>query len=195
MRHDKPDTIQELWRESCVLVDQEYFIEAIPKLQQCLEMLEMLDEPENKGRVICELGYCFLRLNWYNEAVQIYSAYLKDFPFDTDARFFLASAYGSMKWTDESIKEVKIILNLDPTDALAYHELGLCYKDKGWYNEALEALNEAKETALEFGDQEEREIIEKTLSKLEADIGKREYDKLCALFLLAVLLAMMKKKL
>ena len=195
MTKNKFDIIQELWRESCVLVDHEYFIEAIPKLQQCLGMLEMLDEPEAKGRVMFELGCCFLSLSWYNEAVQIYSEYLKDFPFDTDARFFLASAYGSMKWTDESIKEVKIILDLDPTDVLAYHELGLCYKDKGWYNEALEALNEAKETALEFGDQEEREIIEKTLSKLEADIGKREYDKLCALFLLAVLLAMMKKKL
>ncbi len=194
MTKNKFDIIQELWRESCALVDQEYFIEAIPKLQQCLEMLEMLDEPENKGRVICELGYCFLRLNWYNEVVQIYSEYLKDFPFDTDALFFLASAYGSMKWTDESIKEVKIILDLDPTDALAYHELGLCYKDKGWYNEALKALNEAKETALEFGNQEEIEIIEKTLSELEGDIGKKKFDKLRALLLLAVLLAMKKKK-
>ena len=191
MKKNKFDIMQELWRESCVLVDHEYFIEAIPKLQQCLEML---DEPEAKGRVMCELGYCLLMLNWHSEAVQIYSEYLKDFPFDTDARFFLASAYGSMKWTDESIKEVKIILDLDPTDALAYHELGLCYKDNGWYNEALEALNEAKETALEFGDQEEREIIEKTLSKLEADMGKREYDKLRVLFLLAVLMAMKKKK-
>lgn len=195
MTQDTADTIKKLWREACALVNQEYFIEAIPKLQQCLGMLEILDEPENKGRVMCELGYCFLRLNWYNEAVQIYSEYLKDFPFDNDARFFLANAYGSMQWTDEAIEELKIILDLDPTDVLAYHDLGLGYKDKGWYNEALEVLNEAKETALEFGTQGERELIEKTLSELEADIGKREYDKLRALFLLAVLLATMKKKL
>jgi len=192
MAHHTFDTIQELWREACALVNQEYFKEAIPKLKQCLEML---DKPENKGCVICELGYCFLRLNWYNEAVQILLQHLEKFPFDNDARFFLASAYGSMKWTDEAIGELKIIIDLDPTDVLAYHDLGLGYKDKGWYNESLETLKYAKKNALVFGDQEEREIIDKTLSELEADIGKREYDKLRALFLLAVLLAMKKKKL
>ena len=192
MTHDKVDTIQKLWREACALVNQEYYKEAIPKLQKCLEML---DDPVKKGRVMGEIGVCCSMLHWHNEAVQIYSEYLKDFPFDNDARFFLASAYGSMKWTDASIEELKKIIDLDPTDVLAYHDLGLCYKDKGWYNEALETLTYAKENALVFGNQEEREIIEKTLSELEVDIGKREYDKWRVLFVLAVLLAMMKKKL
>ncbi len=40
MRHDKPDTIQNCGANHAYLLDQEYFIEAIPKLQQCLEMLK-----------------------------------------------------------------------------------------------------------------------------------------------------------
>jgi len=191
MTHDKVDTIQKLWREACALVNQEYYKEAIPKLQKCLEML---DDPVKKGRVMCEIGVCCSMLHWHNEAVQIYSEYLKDFPFDNDARFFLASAYGSMKWTDESIEELKKIIELDPTDVLAYHDLGLCYKDKGWYNEALETLTYAKENAMVFGNQEERKIIEKTLANLEKDIGEGDKNKLKIIILLAMLLMLQKKK-
>ena len=191
MTHGKVDTIQKLWREACALVNQEYYKEAIPKLQKCLEML---DDPVKKGRVMGEIGVCCSMLHWHKEAVQIYSEYLKDFPFDNDARFFLASAYGSMKWTDESIEELKKIIDLDPTDVLAYHELGLCYKDKGWYNEALETLTYAKENALVFGNQEEREIIENTLANLEKDIGEGDKNKLKIIILLAMLLMLQKKK-
>ena len=191
MTHDKVDTTQKLWREACALVNQGYYKEAIPKLQKCLEML---DDPVKKRLVMCEIGVCCSMLHWHNEAVQIYSEYLKDFPFDNDARFFLASAYGSMKWTDESIEELKKIIELDPTDVLAYHDLGLCYKDKGWYNEALETLTYAKENAMVFGNQEERKIIEKTLANLEKDIGEGDKNKLKIIILLAMLLMLQKKK-
>lgn len=191
MREEIHDNIEKLLDEADNLIDQRYYEAAIPKLKYCLRFE---DDSLIRGSIVFHLGYCYIMMGWYNEAVKIYTQHLKDFSEDNDIRFALASAYGSMSWTDESINELKKIIELDPTDVLAYHDLGLCYKDKGWIKESLETLNFAKENALIYGDDEEKELIEKTLANLEKEIGEGEKDKFRMIILLAMLLRVKKKK-
>ena len=177
--------------EASHLIDQGYYEEAIPKLNHCLQME---NELSSRQTILCELGYCFLAMGWYEDAVRIFSQYLQTSPFDNDARFYLASAYSSMRWFDESIAELKKILASDPTDVLTYHALGLCYRDKGWLKDSLDMMKKAKEQSTIHGSPEETEIIDQSLADLEKEIEKGEDDKLRAGVLLAVLLATMKRK-
>ena len=140
------------------------------------------------------MGYCFLSLGWYEEAVRVFAQYLETSPFDNDARFYLASAYASMGWTNESVTELRKILASDPTDVLAYHALGLCYRDRGWLKDSLEIMRAAKEQAAVYGNQEEKEIVEESLADLEKEIEEGEEDKLNRSFLLAILLAILERK-
>jgi tetratricopeptide (TPR) repeat protein len=105
---------------------------------------------------LSELGYCYLRLGWFKEAVEVFDQYLKADPSDADARFFRADAYASLKWADEAIKELRIILASDPNDVLARHELALRYRDKGWMKESLNEMKKANSIAIIYGNAEEQ---------------------------------------
>jgi tetratricopeptide (TPR) repeat protein len=127
--------ISVLMKEARHSMDHEHFEDAVIKLQRCL-LWE--DESENRSAILGDLGYCFLRLGWFEEAVKIYKEYLELLPSDNDSRFFLASAYATLKWTDDAMEELSTILTLDPNDVLARHDLALCYRNMGWMKKALE---------------------------------------------------------
>jgi pentatricopeptide repeat protein len=140
------------------------------------------------------LGYCYLRLGWFEDAVKVYKQLLEDYPHDPDIRFYLSSAYGSLKWTDEAIAELKTILRSDPTDVLARHDLSLYYRDKGWLRESLEEIRKANGYAAVFGNAEEKEIIKSTLGHIEAEIQEGDQDGTKEAFLLLILLATVLKR-
>ena len=127
--------ISGLMKEASHLIDQGYYEEAIVKLKMCLQVET---DPSARQTILCDLGYCFLEMGWYEEAVRVFTRHLEAFPSDNDARFYLASAYASMGWTNESVTELRKILASDPTDVLACHALGLCYRDRGWLKDSLE---------------------------------------------------------
>ena len=183
--------IRALRRQASHLIDQGLFEEAISQLNRCLSLE---DEPEARADIFCELGFCFLRMGWYEDGMRIFSQRLETSPFDNDARFYLANAYNSMGWINESIAEFKKILASDPTDVLSYHGLSLCYKDKGWLRESLEIMRAAKEQAAVHGNQDEKEIVEQSLANLEKEIEEGEEDKFKKGLLLAILLAALKKR-
>jgi tetratricopeptide (TPR) repeat protein len=85
--------ISGLMKEAHHCMDHEHFEDAVIKLQRCLLLK---NEPKGRITILNELGYCFLRLGWYEEAVKIYKEYLKLLPSDNDGRFFLASAYAPL---------------------------------------------------------------------------------------------------
>jgi len=62
---------------------------------------------------------------------------------------------------------LKTILTSDPTVVLARHDIGLCYRDKGWLRESLEEIRKAKEYRVTFGNAEEKEISRSRLNHLE----------------------------
>ena len=174
-----------------LLIDQEYYEEAAAKLQDCLKNKP---SPDQRAAALCDLGYCYQQLHWLEDAIRIYNEYLTDYPDDNDVRLFLATAYGSLKWTDESILELRKILASDPTDVLSYHELGLCFKDKGWIKEAIKVMHKAKDQAHIHGTDAEIELVKSSLSSLEDDLTSIEGEKLKDAFLLALLIAALRKK-
>jgi len=185
------EIISLLRREARRLTDQEYYEEAAIKLRTCLQME---CDTVKKAPILGNIGYCFLRLGWYEEAVKAYTQYLQIYPSNNDARFFLASAYASLKWTDEAITELKTILRSDPTDVLARHDLGLCYRDKGWLKESLEEMRMANEYAVTYGNAEEKEIINSSLGHIEEEIQDGDEDGTKETFLLLILLATVMKR-
>jgi len=186
-----PEIIYMIMREARNLIGQGYYEEAAIEFQRCLRLEH---DPMEKAATLRDIGYCFLRLGWYEDAVRIYTACLKICPTDNDARFFLASAYASLKWTDEAIVELKTILRSYPTDVLARHDLSLCYRDKGWLRESLEEMRKANEYAATYGNAEEKGLIASSLGHIEEEIQEGNEDGTKEAFLLLILLAAVLKR-
>jgi tetratricopeptide (TPR) repeat protein len=165
--------ISVLMKEARHSMNHEHFEEAVLKLQRCLQLEE---EPKSRAPILNELGYCFLRLGWFEEAVKVYTELLRANPFDNDSRFYLASAYASLRWTADAIKELRTILASDPNDVLAYHDLALCYRDMGWMKESLEEMKKAKAKAMIYGNPEEKEVVKSSLVNLEEEMENGDED-------------------
>jgi len=183
-----PLIISVLMKKARHSMDHEHFEDAVIKLQRCLQLE---DEPDSRAAILDDLGYCFLKLGWFEEAVKIYKEYLELLPFDNDGRFFLASAYASLKWTDNAIEELRIILASDPNDVLVRHDLALCYRNMGWMKESLEEMKIAYTKATIYGNSEEKKVVKNSLANLEYEIengdGNGSKNALLFLILLAVI--------
>ena len=151
-------------------------------------------DPLKRAASLKELGYCYLRLGWFEDAVKIYKELLESYPHDADIRFYLASAYASLKWKDDAIAELKTILRSDPTDVLARHDLSLCYRDMGWLRESLEEMRKANEYAATYGNAEEKEIVKSSLGHIEEEIQEGDEDGTKEALLLLILLATVLKR-
>jgi tetratricopeptide (TPR) repeat protein len=180
-----------LMKEARHSINYGHYEDAVLKLQRCFQL-----EDRSKGRatILGDLGYCFLRLGWFDEAVKIYKEYLKLIPSDNDGRFFLASAYASLKWTGDAIEELSTILASDPNDVLARHDLGLCYRDMGWMKESLEEMKRANAKAMIYGNTNEKEVVKSSLVNLEQEIENEDEDGSQDSFLSLILLLTIIKK-
>jgi len=184
--------ISVLMKEARHSMDHEHFEDAVLKLQRCLQLE---DEPESRAAILHDLGYCFLKLGWFEEAVNAYTEYLKILPSDNDGRFFLASAYASLKWTGDAIEELRTILSTDLNDVLAHHDLGLCYRDLGWMKESLEEMKIANAKAMIYGNPEEKEVVKSSLVNLEQEIENGDEDGSNGALLFFILLISIIKRL
>jgi tetratricopeptide (TPR) repeat protein len=172
-------------------INCQHYEDAVIKLQQCLQLK---DESRGRAAILDELGYCFLKLGWFEDAVEVYTEYLKILPSDNDGRFFLASAYASLRWTDEAIEELRTILTSDPNDVLARHDLALCYRDMGWMKESLEEMKRANACAMIYGNSEEKEIVKSSLANIEKESENGDDEEAKDAFLLFILLTMINKR-
>jgi tetratricopeptide (TPR) repeat protein len=185
------EVISILMKEARRSMDHEHFEDAVIKLQRCLQLE---DEPKGRLPILDDLGYCFLKLGWFQEAVNAYTEYLKILPSDNDGRFFLASAYASLKWTGDAIEELRTILSTDPNDVLARHDLALCYRDMGWMKESLEEMKIANAKAMIYGNTNEKEVVKSSLVNLEQEIENEDEDgSKDALLFFILLIAVIKK--
>jgi tetratricopeptide (TPR) repeat protein len=192
---DKPDKthqiISVLMKEARHSMDHEHFEAGVIKLQRCLQLE---DEPKGKLPILDDLGYCFLKLGWFEEAIKVYTQLLEANPSDNDSRFFLASAYASLKWTGDAIEELRAILATDPNDVLARHDLALCYRNMGWMKESLEEMKIAEANVMIYGNADENEVVKSSLAHLEHEIQNGDEDGNRNVFLLLVLLMMVQKR-
>jgi tetratricopeptide (TPR) repeat protein len=183
--------ISVLMKEARHSMDHEHFEDAALKLQRCLQLEE---EPKSRAAILGELGYCFLRLGWFEEAIKVYTQLLKANPANNDSRFFLASAYASLKWTNDAIEELRTILSTDLNDVLAHHDLGLCYRDMGWMKESLEEMKIAHAKAMIYGNTNEKEVVKSSLVNLKQEIENEDEDgSQDALLFFILLIAVIKK--
>jgi pentatricopeptide repeat protein len=181
-----PEIIYVITREGHWLIHQGCYDEAAIEFLSCASLER---DPLKRAASLKELGYCYLRLGWFEDAVKVYKELLEAYPHDPDTRFYLASAYASLKWTDEAITELKTILRSDPTDVLARHDLSLCYREKGWLRESLEEMTKANEYAAIYGNSKEKEIVKSSLGHIEEEIQEGDEDGTKEAFLLLILLA------
>jgi tetratricopeptide (TPR) repeat protein len=186
-----PEIIFVITKEGHWLIDQGCYEEAAIEFLRCSRSER---NPLKRIASFKELGYCYLRLGWFEDAVKIYKELLESYPHDADIRFYLASAYASLKWTDEAIAELKTILRSDSTDVLARHDLSLCFRDKGWLRESLEEMRKANEYAATYGNAEEKEIIKSSLGHIEEEIQGGDEEGTKETFLLLILLAAVLKR-
>jgi tetratricopeptide (TPR) repeat protein len=186
-----PEMIYVITKEGHWLIDQGCYEEAAIEFLRCSRLER---DPLKRATSLKELGYCYLRLGWFEDAVKVYKQLLEDYPHDPDIRFYLASAYASLKWTGEAIAELKTILRLDPNDVLARHDLSLCYREKGWLRESLEEMRKANEHAATYGNAEEREIVKSSLGHIEEEIREGDEDGTKEALLLLILLATVLKR-
>jgi tetratricopeptide (TPR) repeat protein len=167
MNNSRYHVIGNLMEESCNSIAQGYYQDAINKLKTCLRLENRV---ENRATILRNLGQCFLDLRRYEEALEAYAQYLEIYPSDNDGRFFMAHGYACLGWYDEAIAELKSILASDPSDILARHGLALCYRDIGRLEEALREVKRANEYAMNYGSQDEREIVSNSLVHIEHEI-------------------------
>ena len=91
---------------------------------------------------------------------------------------------------------VTMILNSDPSDVLARHDLSLCYRSLGWKREAIEEMRTAKECADNFGNPDEKKVVETSLRNLEGEMDRgkdEEPSVLLRKLVLAVILGRKRK--
>lgn len=188
---NQSELIRALFDEARHLMEQGDHERAVRMFQKCLNSGP---EPKMRASILNESGYCCLRLGWFQEAATSFSEYLKIHPLDNDGRFFLASAYASMKWTDEAMGELRTILRIDPDDVLARHDLALCIRNKGWLKESLEEMMRANEYATTYGNAEEKEIIKSSLGHIEEEIQDGDEDGTKETFIFLILLATVMKR-
>ncbi len=129
--------------------------------------------------------------------MKVYTQLIKANLADNDSRFFLASAYASLKWTNDSIEELRTILSTDLNDVLAHHDLWLCYRDLGWMKESLEEMKIAHTKAMIYGNPKENEVVKNSLAHLQKEISNGDNEGVKGTFLLLFLLMMinMRRKL
>jgi len=190
---DKSDRIQQiisaLMKEARNSMDHEHFEDAVIKFQRGLQLE---DDPDSGAAILNDLGYCFLKLGWFEDAAKVYTQLLKANPADNDSRFFLASAYASLKCTGDAIEELRTILSTDPNDVLARHDLGLCYRNMGWMKEALEQMKRAEADAMIYGNDDENKVVKSSLAHLEHEIENGGEDEskdalLFSIFLMTII--------
>jgi len=179
-----------LMKEARYSMAHGHFEDAVLKLHCCLQLE---DEPKGRLPILDDLGYCFLKLGWFEDAVKIYKQYLKLFPSDNDGRFFLASTYASLKWTSDAIGELRTLLASNPNDVLARHDLALCYRTMGWMKESLEEMKIAHTKAMIYGNPEEKEIVITSLAHLEHEIENGDEDGFEKAFIFFILLIVINK--
>ncbi len=182
--------ISVLMKEARHSMDHEHFEDAVIKLQRCLQIA---DEPKGRLPILDDLGYCFLKLGWFEEAIKVYTQLLEANPSDNDSRFFLASAYASLKWTGEAIEELRTILSTNPNDVLARHDLALCYRNMGWIKESLEEMRRADTKATIYGNSDEKKIVKNSLAHLEHEIENGDEDESKDALLFLILLIVINK--
>jgi Tfp pilus assembly protein PilF len=89
------------------------------------------------------LGFAYIELGRYNEAIEVCKQAIRIRSDDSKAHNNLGVAYGCLGRYDESIENCKEAIKIKPNYAKAHYNLGTAYMQTGRYNEAIESYKQA----------------------------------------------------
>jgi tetratricopeptide (TPR) repeat protein len=112
--------------------------EALGLIQAAVAEADKL--PEREARYI-RAGEAYIDRR-YGEAEQAYRDILERFPYETEARYFLAYTLWSMERYDDEIEELEILVELEPESASVWSMLGEAHLFLGELSLAITELQE-----------------------------------------------------
>jgi tetratricopeptide (TPR) repeat protein len=104
---------------------------------------ETMAETPGDVTVRLALGNAYALNNRFEEAVQEYTAVLKDYPEYKSAWNNLGSAYRALGKKSRALDAYRKAVKIDPRYALAYYNIGVVYDAAGQYEKALEYYADA----------------------------------------------------
>ncbi|MCW2119645.1 tetratricopeptide repeat protein [Flavobacterium sp. 7A] len=116
-------------------------IELLEKRLEFFENVGIPDDPEilfSKAKILREK-------NMHKEAIVLLEKLVEKTPLHKEAYWYLGYEYSELKDNDNSIKNYKKQIEINPTDSSAFNNIALKYKAKGNLLEALDCLNKAIE--------------------------------------------------
>jgi tetratricopeptide (TPR) repeat protein len=76
----------------------------------------------------------------YEEAAQAYREIIDRYPYDTEARYFLAHSLWDLGRLEEGIEELEVLADLEPNNSAVWSMLGHAHLELGDFNQAVVAL-------------------------------------------------------
>lgn len=120
-----------------ILLKQDNVEDGISYLQKAIY------HSEEKNELINKIGLEFLHLEHFDTALQFFLYILDEDLFDESAFYNSIYCYDVIGQNDELIKFLQKYLNKNPNGQIAWHQLGVQYKEKKDYKKALKAFDYA----------------------------------------------------
>ena len=133
-----PDFTMARYRLAFTLAEMGRTDEALGLIQLALTEADRL--PEREGRYI-RAGEAYIDRR-YSEAEEHYRGILESYPYETEARYFLAHTLSSMERYEDEIEELEILAELEPESASIWSMLGEAHLFLGELSLAITELQE-----------------------------------------------------
>ena len=125
-----------------------FILYRLGKTEQALSSLEQVavTDPSSSVDLASARGELLMRMDRYDEALEIYSHELKRYPGDENLLYARAFLYERMDQVDDSLRELRALLEKNPDDPVALNALGYTLADRtDRYEEAYGYIKKAYE--------------------------------------------------
>jgi len=121
--------LKELWQEN--------WLAALTCFQKALEK-----NPQDAD-VWSQLGYCYFKLGYHQDAIEAYKQTIRIKPDDAEAHYNLGIIYGKLGRWQDAIESYKRAIRIKPDFAETHYNLGLNYGKLGRYQDEIESYKQA----------------------------------------------------
>ncbi|MCY2992288.1 MAG: tetratricopeptide repeat protein [Planctomycetota bacterium] len=155
---------QHFLRGALLLQDERFF----PALD---EFGHTVDDPNLRLRTLTLAGQALYRVQDFQAAIGLLVQVVHAAPEAVDAQRWLAAAYYDLGRTDEAMRHLAQVAELDPADARPHRLMGLIQKDFENYVGAVESY---RESLRRNGQQPDREAIRQELAECQLKLRQPE---------------------
>ncbi len=106
------------------------------------------------------------------DRIEYFEKYLDSKPNDEFARYALAMEYGKVGRNDEAIENYRRLIDLNPDNVPAYHQLGILLQKLERFEEAKARLEEGLAAASRTGNSHAKSEIQALLDEIDLQIDQ-----------------------